>query len=294
MKKIGVVIPVYNGENSIEKSIVSLLKQTFDNWIAIIINDGSTDSTKSILEEYKDDDRFCIIHFAINKGRPFARQKGLEIVKGLNLEYMCMLDADDWYYPEKLSTQYSLMENNKNLTLLSSGIIITNKFGDAEVVQLLDINSIDDLIYFKCNSFSEYIPVPHASSILRVSDLDDSKYDKRLSLGQDQDFMLNTLIGREYAMLNKPLYVYNLGDSMSFKKYYKGQLSNLIVLSKYVKKSSLNYLSKYAVVYLKISVAAILFLFNKSRYLISLRGKKPNKVELDNFNNHHQVLSESL
>ena len=53
MKKIGVVIPVYNAEKSIEKSINSLLNQTFKDWLAIIINDGSTDNTVEIINNIK-------------------------------------------------------------------------------------------------------------------------------------------------------------------------------------------------------------------------------------------------
>ena len=121
MKKIGVVIPVYNGEKSIEKAIKSLLCQTYKDWVAIIINDGSTDETVKILNTYKEDDRFRIFHFNQNKGRPYARQKGLEIVKELNLKYMCMLDADDWYYPGKLDCQYQFMENHTNYCFIVIG-----------------------------------------------------------------------------------------------------------------------------------------------------------------------------
>lgn len=283
MKQIGVVIPVFNGEKTIEKSIKSLLYQTYKDWVAIIINDGSTDQTKEILDKYKDDDRFYIFHFDQNKGRPFARQKGLEIVKELKLQYMCMLDADDWYYPEKLFLQYEIMENNPNLSLLSSGMIMTNKNYEAEIIQLLENDSNNDLIFLDCKNFKDYLPVPHASSILRVSCLTGKKYDKRLSLGQDQDFMISVLIGRKYAMLNKPLYVYNLGESMTFKKYYRSQLSTIIVQSKYLSKFSLSYLKNVIIVCFKIIVVYFLFVLKFSKILISLRGEKLNDKQILRF-----------
>jgi hypothetical protein len=81
---------------------------------------------------------------------------------------------------------------------------------------------------------------------------------------------------------------------MSFKKYHKGQLSNLIVLSKYLKQHSFTYLKKKVVVYMKIIIAFLLFTCKGSRFLISLRGKSPNTIELNNFMNHQQNLSKSL
>lgn len=290
MKQIGVVIPVFNGEKTIEKSIKSLLNQTYKDWIAIIINDGSRDNTKSILKKYEDIERFYVVHFKHNMGRPVARQKGLEVVRSLGLKYMCMLDADDWYYPEKLFLQYEIMENNLNLSLLSSGIIITNKNYEAEIIQLLENDSNDDLIFLDCINFKDYLPVPHASSILRVSSLTGKKYDKRLSLGQDQDFMISVLIGRKYAMLNKPLYVYNLGESMTFKKYYRGQLSTLIVQGKYLNKFSLSYLRRVIIVCFKIIAGFFLFFFKFSKILISLRGVKLNKEEILKFEKNQSTI----
>lgn len=58
---IAVVTPVFNGEETIENSINSLKNQTLDNWVNIIVNDGSTDRTIEILDQYKNDNRFAYL-----------------------------------------------------------------------------------------------------------------------------------------------------------------------------------------------------------------------------------------
>ncbi|PHR13021.1 MAG: hypothetical protein COA40_05745, partial [Aequorivita sp.] len=205
MKRIGVIIPVYNGEKSIEKSIESLLSQTFNDWVAIIVNDGSTDNTSKILNKYMNDNRFHICHFSKNKGRPYARQKGLEIVKELNLKYMCMLDADDWYYPEKLDYQYQFMESHPNIALLSSAIGVTNK--QQELFRV--IKPFPKRQYFRFNNYLNYMVIPHASSIIRVYEINSNlNYNYTLSFSEDQDFLRRLLINKDYVFDPLIQYIY--------------------------------------------------------------------------------------
>lgn len=92
--KVSVVIPVYNGEKSIEISLKSLLEQTDTNFEAIIVDDGSVDNTKNkILEYTKSDCRFKYF-FQENAGVSVARNKGMELAKG---EFVAFLDSDDFY-----------------------------------------------------------------------------------------------------------------------------------------------------------------------------------------------------
>ena len=108
MSSIAVVIPVYNGEISLLKSLQTLENQTYKDWIAIIVNDGSTDNTKKIID-ILDNEKYIKIHLENNKGRGFARQQALEKIRALDIKYMCMLDADDWYYSDKLEIQFNFM-----------------------------------------------------------------------------------------------------------------------------------------------------------------------------------------
>ena len=101
MPEISVILPVFNGESYIEESIESVLNQTFTDFELIIVNDGSTDNTKDIIESF-DDDRIEVINQS-NQGPGAARNNALKIAQG---EYVMYLDSDDWFCMDALETAY--------------------------------------------------------------------------------------------------------------------------------------------------------------------------------------------
>ena len=285
--KIGVVIPVYNGESSIKKSIKSLINQTLKDWIAIIINDGSIDKTKEILDKYNYDNRFHIIHFKENKGRPYARQKGLETIKKLDLKYMCMLDADDWYYPKKLELQFKFMENNPDTSLLSSAIGVTNK--KQELFRA--IKPFNEIQFFKFKDYRNYKMIPHASSIIRVEKIrDDLSYNYSLKLSQDQDFLRRLLINKKYAFDPNIQYIYNRSDSFSLKKYRNSMYYNFLSFKnlKLGKKYETIQLIKNKVKY---GIVWLLSLFNLQQIYLSKIGVVPTYLELVEYKENQSKLS---
>lgn len=93
MTKISVIIPVYNVETYLRKCLDSVVNQTLKEIEIIIINDGSTDNSLQIIEEYAaKDDRIKVINQA-NQGQSAARNRGIEIAQG---EYIGFVDSDDW------------------------------------------------------------------------------------------------------------------------------------------------------------------------------------------------------
>lgn len=93
MYKISIIIPIYNVENYLERSLESIKNQTFKNWECIMINDGSTDNSVNICEKYlKEDKRFTLLHQK-NSGSGVARAKGLNKSTG---DYICFIDPDDY------------------------------------------------------------------------------------------------------------------------------------------------------------------------------------------------------
>ena len=91
--KISVIIPVYNSEKYLCKCLDTITLQTYSNLEIICVNDGSTDGSKDILEEYAQKDNRIIIINQENSGQSVARNKGLEIATG---EYISFIDSDDW------------------------------------------------------------------------------------------------------------------------------------------------------------------------------------------------------
>lgn len=111
IKKISVIIPIYNTEYFLSKCLNSVINQTLKNIEIICINDGSTDNSSKILEKYnKLDDRLIIINQK-NEGSGFARNKGIDISKG---KFISFLDSDDMYYNNiALESLYNTAKINK-------------------------------------------------------------------------------------------------------------------------------------------------------------------------------------
>jgi len=102
---ISIIVPIYNTkEDYLRECLDSILRQTFTNWEAILVNDGSTDDTGNVIDEYaKKDSRFVAIHKK-NEGTLLARKTGLENSKG---EFIANIDHDDIYYPHFLQKMYT-------------------------------------------------------------------------------------------------------------------------------------------------------------------------------------------
>ena len=94
MPKVSIIIPIYNNEKYLRECLDSVLNQTFQDFEIISINDGSTDNSLKILEEYAKKDSRIKIVTQENKGAGSARNEGLKLAKG---EYLAFLDGDDFY-----------------------------------------------------------------------------------------------------------------------------------------------------------------------------------------------------
>ena len=111
--KISIIIPVYNVEKYLKRCLDSVLKQTFTDWEAICVNDGSTDSSGKILAEYATcDKRFKIINKK-NGGVSRARNDGIKKSSG---KYIMFLDSDDCIHPQTMELVYNFaLDNNADL-----------------------------------------------------------------------------------------------------------------------------------------------------------------------------------
>lgn len=105
--KISIIVPVYNIEKYIVRCIESILNQTYSNLEIILVDDGSTDSSGGICDEYaKKDDRIVVIH-KVNGGLSDARNAGLKVVTG---DYIGYVDGDDWIDSTMYEDMLSVME----------------------------------------------------------------------------------------------------------------------------------------------------------------------------------------
>ncbi|MGB8510012.1 MAG: glycosyltransferase family 2 protein [Pyrinomonadaceae bacterium] len=99
--QVSVITPLYNSAAFIRETLDSLLRQTYPHWKSILVDDGSTDDTAQVVEPYLADSRFRYIRQE-NQGIAGARNTGLRAASG---EWVCLLDHDDRWLPEKLERQ---------------------------------------------------------------------------------------------------------------------------------------------------------------------------------------------
>ena len=107
-KLVSIIIPVYNASRFLEETINSIQEQTYSNWEAIFIDDCSSDNSYNLIKKYqKEDKRIKLIKNKTNSGAAVSRNNGINHAEG---DYICFLDADDKWHPEKLEKQINFMQ----------------------------------------------------------------------------------------------------------------------------------------------------------------------------------------
>ncbi len=125
MEKISIIIPVYNVEKYINKCINSVLEQTYKNLEIILVDDGSTDNSGNICDEFKKKDKRIKVIHKINGGLSSARNAGIECATG---NYIGFVDSDDYIETDMFETLCSLIKQYKaDISIVSLYEVYNNK-----------------------------------------------------------------------------------------------------------------------------------------------------------------------
>ena len=180
---VSVIIPTYNRAKYIKRALESAISQIYRNIELIIIDDGSTDKTKDVVQPYLADQRVHYI-YQENKGVSVARNNGIKISKG---KYIAILDSDDfWRDKKKLEKQVRFLEKHQDHVLVGGGLIRIDEKGKEIVRHLLPENDgeIRKLILFD-NTFA------HPTVVFRKSAWESvGGYDENLYFSEDWDLWL--------------------------------------------------------------------------------------------------------
>lgn len=231
MRKVSIIIPVYNSEKYLSQCIKSILSQTYGNIELILINDGSTDKSLEICRKYAKQDKRVVLRSIENSGVSTARNIGLDIMSG---EYVTFVDSDDWIENNTVELAVESMEREnvdiviwsyfKNypsaelpLTLVPGG---TRKFTDEK--SLLYLKSI----FSKYRSISnEDVPIGttmckmYKTNFIKKIKL---RFNQKLIRAEDMIFALNAFQSAESIYyIDQSLYHYRMNpDSISFSYKY--------------------------------------------------------------------------
>jgi len=267
-------MPVYNGEKTIQLALNSLIQQSYKNWICIVVNDGSTDETKLMLDQLTDS-RFKIVHLQKNVGRGAARQVALDNAEG---DYLTYLDADDFFHEDKILHCLKEFEKNSEILLVATKIAT------------YDINFILTTIRGKEGnyifSFGDSLFFTPASSMIKLPLGKLVKYNPELNASEDVDYFNNYLDGKKYKVIDEVLYFYNAFESATYFKvleYSKSELNRVITMRDRI--NHIKFIKETTVAGFKYLIYAIGIPFVGVDYFMKRRGIAPSKNERIEFEN---------
>ena len=203
-----VIIPCYNAASTIQRTLFALTQQTFDDFEAIIINDGSEDLGPQIVKKFTfDDPRFKLINITQNQGLSNARNIGLDYSSG---KYICFLDSDDWWPSNKL--EVFKKHFNKGYDFLFSDYTRVYENTKKEIyVKVKKEIKYEDLLMFN--------PIPLSSVSFDSEKLGMIKF-RDIKLSEDWIFWLDLFKNKIRPFgINKNLMFYNVNpNSLSSNK----------------------------------------------------------------------------
>jgi glycosyltransferase involved in cell wall biosynthesis len=201
-----IIIPLYNKENYIRKSIESVLNQSLEDFELIIVDDGSTDNGGDIVKGIKDS-RIRLIE-QTNKGVSITRNNGVKLAK---FDYIAFLDADDWWDVNFLSNMKNLIDSYPGAGIYGSSYYIVKNKQKREAPIGLDPNFKMGLIsYLQVYAKNLCMPLTSISVVIPKSILEEKNgFSSKLKFGEDFDLWLRIALKDPIAFINKPLAFYN-------------------------------------------------------------------------------------
>ena len=241
---VSIIVPAYNAEKNIANTIESVLSQSVNNWELVIIDDGSTDSTPTICDNYANKDyRIRVIHKQ-NGGVSAARNTGLECTRG---QYITFIDSDDFVHPQYIEALSSSIAN--------ADICVFKMTSVASVDEVPKVHTSLSICSNTFNLNDAYVSMcemgvlhPPFSKLYKRSIIDKFglRFDVEIAMGEDLLFNIDYLDHCQTAIIGQnSIYYYITGNSVLSKTirqdYGDLQLRFYEVREKFCEKHSINY-----------------------------------------------------
>ena len=200
-----IIIPTYNRANVLAETIYSVQKQFYQNWECLVIDDGSTDNTKEVVESMSKLDRRIKYIYQQNSERSAARNKGINHAVG---EYLCFLDSDDFYL------ENHLLELKKKIDLapVKKSMFFSNyQYAVNGIITIPEIPSL----HLNVQEYLVYNPIIPARVAIHNSILKKIQFDEDIVIVED--FLLWLKISYKYHLihLELPTVIYNIHEDNS-------------------------------------------------------------------------------
>lgn len=244
--KISIITPAYNAEKYIKRCVESVLSQTYENIEHIVVDDGSSDNTLSILNEMsKSDERLKVIHKE-NEGVSIARNVAIEHSNG---DFIIFADADDWMEKDMCENMLSsALENDSDIVICEYyNYYESSDKKDRIKLEKIEGSSFPDLISDDSNRYGGF---PWNKMI--KANMIKHNFDNNIHFYENLLFFLENFDRTtKYSVVFQPLYNYCINDNSAVhsKKYNPKKLTSLIALERVIplmnNKNKINYMFTY-------------------------------------------------
>jgi glycosyltransferase involved in cell wall biosynthesis len=281
-------MPCYNARKTLPLALASLLVQTHEDWECVLVDDGSTDDPYEVVEA-AGDPRIRYIRLPENRGRGGARQVALEQARG---EFLCMLDADDWWYPEKLTHQLAVMEAEPDLALVSSPMAMVDRSHQLIGIRRLEQGRSGERYQRSkpIKRLTSTLPVAYAPSMIRMDVARQVKFDAKLIRSEDSDYLFQILQHHPYALLEMATYVYTEHANVRLDNVRQAYHYKALMLWKYRREFPLAAIRSTMGVYAKWIIYEVAFCIGLGSSLVALRTQEPTSLERNQYQNAYQTV----
>lgn len=214
---ISVIMPVFNASKWLAEAIESVLGQTFGDFELIIVDDGSTDSSPDLMEEYRrTDNRIRIERNLRNYGRSYSMNRGMELAK---TDLLARMDADDACLPNRLRIQYEFMRVHPEISVCSSYMSIYD-ISQKRIAPPEDNDSIRAMLFFESS-------IMQPAVVLRKSAIENEQYDSSLTSAEDYDLWTRLALKPSIRFYNIPDVLLRYRESVNVDNHeYQGKMAS--------------------------------------------------------------------
>lgn len=276
---VSIGIPFYKDASYLSYAILSVLKQSYQNWELILMDDGSTDGSLEIAESFKDE-RIRVVSDGQNKGLPARLNEIVSLSKG---EYVARMDADDIMHPLRIEKQLEYLRNNPKVDVVGTSSYIINDsnqiLGRSRPWHIVPKKTAD---IFAVGSFI------HPSVMAKKVWFEENPYDIKLRRMQDLGLWIRTLPFSNFASMKEPLLFYRAVEKNVTKKYLSTQKYSRGFFYQILIKERKEYIlgwKLYFKTYLKSLIYIVSYLIGKTDLLVKKRYLALSPSELIEANN---------
>lgn len=282
---VTVGIPFYNSEKYLSDAIKSTLNQTYTNLEIILIDDGSTDSSLKIAQEFKKNNkRITVISDGENVGLPKRLNQLSKLAKG---KYYARMDADDIMFSNRIKVQVKYLLNNPEVDLLGTGLIAIDNNND-----IIGLRKGGTFSQITLKTALKGSWTAHPSITGKAEWFKNNNYDETLRRSQDFELWIRTVEKSNFVGIKEPLLFYREASTSSIKKYMQSTKYSIKTFWKNRNKTGIIFSFVHSFIKLsKLLIYSFYFLAGSTSTLIE---KRSIKLSVDKRNDYINILNKAL